>query len=141
LLQYESSTGLWKNKDQSTLVIAESQVTNLVTDLASKASLTYPVNAQTGTTYTLAATDPLYFIELNNASAITITVPTDASVTIPVGSSITMLQTGAGQVSIVAASGVTLNYTPGNKLRAQWSSATLYKRSANTWVLFGDTVA
>ncbi len=36
LLQYESSTGLWKNKAQSTLTVTESQVTNLVTDLAGK---------------------------------------------------------------------------------------------------------
>ena len=36
LIQYESSSGLWKNKAQSTLTIAESQVTNLVTDLAGK---------------------------------------------------------------------------------------------------------
>lgn len=40
LLQYESSTGLWKNKAQSTLTVAESQVTNLVTDLAARALLT-----------------------------------------------------------------------------------------------------
>ena len=38
LLQYESSTGLWKNKAQSTLTVAQSQVTNLTTDLAGKAA-------------------------------------------------------------------------------------------------------
>lgn len=38
LLQYESSTGLWKNKAQSTLTVAQSQVTNLVSDLAGKAA-------------------------------------------------------------------------------------------------------
>jgi hypothetical protein len=38
LLQYESSTNLWKNKAQSTLTVAQSQVTNLTTDLAGKAS-------------------------------------------------------------------------------------------------------
>lgn len=41
LLQYDSATGLWKNKAQSTLVIAESQVTNLTTDLAGKAATSH----------------------------------------------------------------------------------------------------
>jgi hypothetical protein len=40
LLQYESASGLWKNKPQSTLTVAQSQVTNLSTDLATKAALT-----------------------------------------------------------------------------------------------------
>jgi hypothetical protein len=39
LLQFESSTGLWKNKPQSGLTLAQSQVTNLTTDLAAKANL------------------------------------------------------------------------------------------------------
>jgi hypothetical protein len=41
LIQYESSSGLWKNKAQSTLTIAESQVTNLVSDLAGKSSTSH----------------------------------------------------------------------------------------------------
>ena len=36
---------------------------------------------------------------------------------------------------------VTVNGTPGLKLRAQWSAATLVKRDTNTWVLIGDTSA
>jgi hypothetical protein len=49
LLQYESSTSLWKNKAQSTLTVAQSQVTNLTTDLAGKAP----------TTRTISTTAPL----------------------------------------------------------------------------------
>jgi hypothetical protein len=61
---------------------------------------------------------------------------------------------GAGTVSRVAgtggfryamritgASGVTVNATPGLKLRAQWSSATLIKRGTDTWVAIGDLVS
>jgi hypothetical protein len=80
-------------------------------------------------------------VEVSNTSAITVTIPTNASVAFPVGSSITILQTNTGQITVSPASGVTLNYTPGNKFRAQWSSATLMKRATDTWVLFGDTVA
>ena len=65
------------------------------------------------------------------------------SVNFPVGTSIDLLRVGSGAVTIAAATPATttLNYTPGNKLRAQWSSATLFKRSANTWVLMGDLTA
>ena len=67
--------------------------------------------------------------------------PTNATTAYPVGTSIDILQTGAGQVTIAAGSGVTVNATPGLKLRTQWSSATLFKRATDTWVVFGDLSA
>ncbi len=96
-------------------------------------------NAQTAS-YTLALTDKDRLVEISNAGAVTLTVPTDASVNFPVGSQVNILQTGAGQITVGGA-GVTINATPGLKLRAQWSSATLIKRAANTWVLVGDLSA
>lgn len=96
------------------------------------------INAQTGTTYTLVLTDNNKLVELANASAITVTVPTNASVAFPVGTTVNLLQTNGGQVTVSPAGGVTLNYTPGNKLRTTWSSATLIKRATDTWVLIGD---
>ena len=98
------------------------------------------INQQSGTSYTLQLLDNSRIVELNNVSAITLTIPTDASVLFPIGTSITIVQTGAGQVTVSGA-GLTLNSTPGLKLRTQWSSATLIKRSANTWVVIGDLVA
>ena len=99
------------------------------------------INAQTGTTYTLATSDVNKLVELNNASAITLTIPTNAAVAgFNVGDQINLLQTGAGQVTVGGAS-VTLNGTPGTKLRAQWSSATLIKRATDTWVIVGDLSA
>jgi hypothetical protein len=44
-------------------------------------------------------------------------------------------------MTVVATGGVTINATPGLKLRAQWSSATLVKRNTDTWVLVGDLSA
>ena len=100
-----------------------------------------PISQKTDS-YTLAAlTERDSLIEINKASAVTLTIPTDASVNFPVGTSIDILQTGAGQVTIAGAGGVTVNATPGLKLRTQWSSATLFKRAANTWVVYGDLSA
>jgi len=80
-------------------------------------------------------------IEINAAGATTLTIPADSSTNYPVGTSLDILRVGAGALTVSPAAGVTLNYTPGNKLRAQWSSATLVKRAANTWVLLGDLTA
>lgn len=93
---------------------------------------------QKSSAYTLSAlTERDSMIEVSAAAVIT--VPTDATLNYPIGTSIDILQTGTGEVSIAPVSGtVTINATPGRTLRTQWSSATLFKRSANTWVLFGD---
>lgn len=99
-------------------------------------------NAQTGTTYTLALTDAGYVVELNNASAITLTVPPNSSVAFPTGSRIDLIQTGAGQVTVAAGAGVTINSKGAAlKITGQWSAATLIKRATNTWVLVGDLSA
>ena len=99
------------------------------------------INAQTGTTYTLVLSDRGGLVTLSNASPITLTVPTNASVAFAVGTQIGLLQTGAGQVTVVGGSGVTVNATPGLKLRAQWSIASLIKLDTNTWTLAGDVTA
>jgi len=99
-------------------------------------------NEQTGTTYTLALTDDGKVVEMNNASANTLTVPPNSSVAFPVGSQILVLQTGAGQTTLAAGVGVTVNSKDGNlKLSAQWCAATLIKRATDVWVVVGDLSA
>ena len=95
----------------------------------------------TGTTYTLGLADSGKLVEFNNSSAITVTVALNSSVDFPIGSQINIVQTGTGQVTIAPVSGVTVNATPGLKLRTQWSTATLVKRDSNTWLFFGDISA
>jgi hypothetical protein len=80
-------------------------------------------------------------VEMNSSSATTFTIPTNASLAWPVGASMDIIQTGSGQVTIAPDSGVTLRYTPGNKLRTQWSSCTIIKRSADLWYMYGDLTA
>ena len=80
-------------------------------------------------------------IEVSSTSGTTITIPAESSVNYPVGTTIDILQTNTGQVTIAGAGGVTVNATPGLKLRTRWSSATLMKRAADTWVVFGDLTA
>jgi hypothetical protein len=92
--------------------------------------------------YTLSSlTERDTIVEVGKATAATLTIPTNASVAYPVGTTIDIIQTGAGQVTIAGAGGVTVNGTPGLKLRTQWSSATLLKRAENTWLVYGDLTA
>jgi GTPase len=97
-------------------------------------------SAQTAS-YTIGIADAGKLVEMSNASANNLTVPLNATVAYPIGTQINILQTGAGQTTVVATGGVTINATPGLKLRAQWSSATLIKRATDTWVLVGDLSA
>lgn len=91
--------------------------------------------------HTLVLSDKDKLVEMNSSSANTLTVPLNSSEAFPVGSQINILQTGTGQTTIAPVSGgVTINATPGLKLRARWSSATLIKRAENVWVLAGDLV-
>lgn len=92
--------------------------------------------------YTLSSlTERDSLIEMGKATAQTLTIPANSSVAYPVGTSIDVIQTGAGQVTIAGAGGVTVNATPGLKLRAQWSSVTLFKRATDTWIVMGDLSA
>ena len=95
------------------------------------------LNAQTGTTYTPVLADNGKLVTLSNASAITLTVPTNASVAYATGAQINIQAIGAGQVTVVGDTGVTVNGT-GTKLRAQWSAATLVKLGTDSWTLIGD---
>jgi len=89
---------------------------------------------------TLNATTHRYATLEMTASAGTsvITIPADASSDFPVGSVIQIIRVGAGEVQVTASAGVTANNALGSRLRAQWSTATLRKRAANTWLLSGD---
>ena len=105
------------------------------------ASSTLITNAQTAS-YTLVLADKDKIVEVSNAAANTVTIPTNATAAFPTGTQINIVQTGAGQTTISGTSGVTVNSTGATaaspKLRAQWSSATAIKRGTDSWVVIGD---
>lgn len=117
---------------------AISTVTGLQTALDGLAPIRATVNAQTGTTYTIVLADENKLVTLTNAGAITLTLPQDSSVAIPVGGRIDFAVLGAGMVTFVAGSGATANGTPSLVTRAQYSAASAIKVAANTWLVVGD---
>jgi hypothetical protein len=92
------------------------------------------VNAQTGSSYTLLSSDNGKIITMNNAAANTVVVPSGLGT----GFSCTVVQIGAGQVTL-SASGVTLNSYQGyTKIAGQHAGASLFSYSANVFNLNGS---
>jgi len=98
-------------------------------------------NRQTAS-YTLVSGDRSKVVEMNVASANTLTVPTNASVAFPVGTQVTIIQYGAGQTTIAGASGVTLRSTNNwLKINARYGSVTLVKVGTDEWYVIGNLSA
>lgn len=93
-------------------------------------------NAQTGTTYTLALTDQLNGIQVTNAAAITVTVPTNASVAFPLYCRIPIRQGGAGAITLSGASGVTLNAPNGAATAGVGDGRVLEQTAIDTWAIW-----
>lgn len=96
-----------------------------------------PWNLQT-TSYTAALSDLDGVVEMNSASAVTVTIPPTSSVPWIKGNVLTIQQVGAGQVTIAAGAGVTLRTPRSLTTRAQYSTIRLRMRLSNEWVLDGD---
>lgn len=98
--------------------------------------------AQKTANYTLSSvSEKDTTIEFDSTSNLTLTIPTDSAVAFPIGASLDVLNVNTGLITIAGDTGVTVNATPGLKLRTQWSSATLFKRGSNSWVVYGDLKA
>ena len=114
----------------------------LASELDAVATAMIAINAQTGTTYTTVLADDGKLITCSNASAIALTIPPNSSVAYGVGTQINIAQLGAGQVTITAGAGVTLNSEGSKlKLKGQYAVGTCVKTDTNTWFVVGNLSA
>jgi hypothetical protein len=96
------------------------------------------INDQTGTTYTLVAGDNGKVVVLDNASAVTVTVPSGLGA----GFNCSFVQKGSGQVSFTGAVGVTINNRQSHtKINDQYGVASIVAYAADVFVLAGDTAS
>ncbi len=120
-------------------VLSKASGTDLDFTWVEQDDTTLSFNAQTGTTYTLVASDSAKLVTLSNASAITLTVPPSVFST---GNQINIQAIGAGQVTLAQGSGVTITSTGATasapKLRVQYSAATIICTGSNTFTVIGD---
>ncbi len=97
----------------------------------------YVLGTQSGTGYTLQLADAGQFVSFTSSTVVTVTVPSNISTPFPLGTRIMLFQVGIGQVTIAAASGVTLQSDPGLKIATQYGGAELIKRATDTWAVVG----
>lgn len=116
---------------------------DVLTAAAANGLVEFTINTQSGTTYTVASTDAYQvLIVASNASAKTFDIPTDATYNFPVGTAITFLNTGAGDLTIDAVTPGTTTITSAGASAAapvveQYKAATAIKTAANAWTVVG----
>lgn len=93
------------------------------------------INEQTGTTYALLLSDATKAVRCTNASSITLTVPANASVSLPTPCIIPILQGGSGAVTIAAAAGVTLESPNGASTAGIGDFRVLLQRAPDKWMI------
>jgi hypothetical protein len=134
-VQFDNDSTLAAN---SASRVATQQAVKVYADTKEPLGETIIINSQTAN-YTLALVDKGAVVEVANDTSANVTVPNNDNVAFPTKSRIDLVQTGAGQIRIVADTGVTIR-SKGDDLylSEQWSGASLYKRGTNEWVLIGD---
>ena len=97
------------------------------------------IRTLTASSHTLEAVDLGSILETTGSSAVTVTIPAEATVPFEIGTLINITQVGTGVATIAAAPGVSLNgVTEGSvALDGQWSGAALVKRGADAWTVQG----
>jgi hypothetical protein len=144
-----SGAGTWTAPTATTVGLGNVSNTSDATKDAAATTLTnktltdpkinLAINAQSAA-YTLVLADNNKVVIVSNASAVNLSVPTNASVAFPIGAQITIIQGGAGKVTVVAVTPgtTTVNATPSAGLRAQSSGVSLIKTATDVWYLLGD---
>ena len=119
-------------------VLSKTSGTDLAFTWIEQDDSTLSFNAQTGTSYTLVASDSGKLVTLSNASSITLTIP---PLVFSVGNQIHIAQTGAGQVTFAQGAGVTINSSGATssapKITKQYGAATAICTATNTFLVFG----
>jgi hypothetical protein len=95
----------------------------------------------TSTSYAPALTDGANVVAIGNASAITVTLPSNATTAFPNGTQIMFFQASSGQITFAAGAGATMGAQGGKtKIAGQWGMAGAYKYDTDAWIIFGNLV-
>jgi len=91
--------------------------------------------------YQLALSDANGVVVATNSSPVTIDIPANSTTAIPIGTTVTIIQEGPGQVIVQGLSTVTLNASGGKKKSASlFAVMDLVKTQTNVWYLSGERV-
>jgi hypothetical protein len=123
----------------SSVLAATATAVKAAYDLAAAATpklLTF--NAQTGTTYTLQASDALALVTCSNTGGITVTVPPSV---FSAGQQINLQQINTGQVTFAQGAGVTITAAAATptapKITSRYGAATIICTASNVFTIIG----
>jgi hypothetical protein len=120
-------------------VLSKTSNTNMAFTWIEQDDTTLSFNAQTGTTYTLVASDSAKLVTTSNAAAVTVTIPPSV---FTAGNQINLQSIGVGLTSFVAGAGVTITSTGASAaapiLRARYSACTIICTASNVFTVIGD---
>jgi len=121
------------NKSFSGSTTMQGSLTGNNSNTSTIAGFSANVNTQTGTTYTLVASDNGKIITLNNAGSITLTVPS-----LFIGFNCMVVQLGSGQITLTASGNTISNRSSFTKTAGQNAICTLVQLGASLFISAGD---
>jgi hypothetical protein len=116
---------------------------DILTASAFNGLVSFTCNTDATVDYTAVIADAYQvLVPMNKATAVAFKIPTNASVAFPVGTAITVLNKGAGAVTISAVTSGTTTVlsagtTPAAPTLAQYKSAVCIKTATDTWYVCG----
>jgi hypothetical protein len=138
-----TNTGTLTLPTSTDTLVGRATTDTLTNKTLTDAKINLGFDAETAS-YTAVLANNSQVVTMDNASANTFSIPTNASVAFPIGTQINVLQIGAGQTTIQAtSSGTTTLLSTGAtaaapKLRARYSMATCIKTATDNWYIVGD---
>ena len=119
-------------------VLSKTSATDMAFTWIEQDDTTISFNAQTGTTYTLVASDSAKLVTTSNASAVVVTIPQNV---FSAGNIINVQSIGVGLTTISGAS-VTITSTGASAiapiLRARYSACSIICTASNVFTVIGD---
>ena len=103
-----------------------------------QSTLPSPLASSALTVINLALSNAEGVVVTTAATATDVRIPTNAGTAFPIGTKITIIQEGAGQVTIAPTAGVTVNSAVGLKTNAQFAVAHVVKTATDTWYAYGN---
>ena len=117
---------------------ADLELQTQINTLSSTLGLQTTISTKTSS-FVLGLSDAGKTILLNTSSPMTLTVPTNSSVAIPVGYQYFVIEAGSGRTTFTPASGVTINSKNSQMyIDTQFGKATLVKVATDSWIVYGD---
>jgi hypothetical protein len=119
-------------------VLSKTSATNMAFTWIEQDDTTISFNAQTGTTYSLVASDSAKLVTTSNASAVVVTIPAGV---FSAGNIINVQSIGVG-LTTISGGAVTITSTGASAiapiLRARYSACSIICTAANVFTVIGD---